>query len=615
MHPEETNWAEAWTEFEHAPTQESRFQVWLSLQSRLIPDLLQAMVVVNSGESNLFTPVAHWSVDGRDAGRLLEISEQALRQRSRLIAELPRVASVGTTQDSIHVAVACPIETSGIVRGVAAYEVACQSAETLERTKELIQWGMTALELVFAREQIVQDGTRHERLLGAFDVLTKVMSEQDFQKSCLNLVTELAVRLSCDRVSLGLLDGRNIRIQAVSHSSDFTREMSLIGRIRSAMDEALLQRTDISFPQLDDEAPLIVREHEALVRHHGARTVLTLPLYGSGRYFGALTLERSRGNAFSSQEKEFCRGVTALVMPVLELRRDAGRMLHQHVAESLKRESGRLFGHDHMGRKIAAVTCIVAVILFSIVKKDYRLSADAVLEGTVRRVVVAPFAGYIRQASVRAGDVVKNGSILCVLDDRDLTVERMSWSSQEAQYEKQYQEALGKRNRAEMNIVKAKLEQAQAQLKLVQTKIERTRIPAPFDGVLVSGDLSQRLGGAVEQGEVLFEIAPLDSYRVFLKVDERRIGDVKTGMNGELLLAAMPHESLEFAVDSLTPLSTSVDGRNYFRVEARLRNAPPMLRPGMEGIGKISIDRRLVISIWTRNLMEWLKLWVWSWWP
>jgi hypothetical protein len=41
--------------------------------------------------------------------------------------------------------------------------------------------------------------------------------------------------------------------------------------------------------------------------------------------------------------------------------------------------------------------------------------------------------------------------------------------------------------------------------------------------VVVKGDLSQSLGAAVERGNVLFELAPLDSYRVIMKVDERDI--------------------------------------------------------------------------------------------
>jgi hypothetical protein len=58
-----------------------------------------------------------------------------------------------------------------------------------------------------------------------------------------------------------------------------------------------------------------------------------------------------------------------------------------------------------------------------------------------------------------------------------------------------------------------------------------------------------------------------------------------------------------------------MDGRNTSRVYARLAGAPGRLRPGMEGVGKIHIDERRLVWIWTHSLTEWVQLWLWSWLP
>jgi hypothetical protein len=50
-------------------------------------------------------------------------------------------------------------------------------------------------------------------------------------------------------------------------------------------------------------------------------------------------------------------------------------------------------------------------------------------------------------------------------------------------------------------------------------------------------------------------------------------------------------------------------------VEARLDEHSERLRPGMEGVGKIMIDRRRLIWIWTHELIEWISLKIWTWWP
>ena len=127
----------------------------------------------------------------------------------------------------------------------------------------------------------------------------------------------------------------------------------------------------------------------------------------------------------------------------------------------------------------------------------------------------------------------------------------------------------------------------------------------------VSGDLSQSLGAPVKKGEVLFTVAPLDSYRVILEVDEREIADVTTGMQGHLALSAIPGELLPFTVEKLTPISTAADGRNFFRVEASLGSAFASLRPGMEGVGKIDAGDRRLAWLFTHDLFDWLRLWLW----
>lgn len=168
-----------------------------------------------------------------------------------------------------------------------------------------------------------------------------------------------------------------------------------------------------------------------------------------------------------------------------------------------------------------------------------------------------------------------------------------------------------------MRILGAQIEQAKARSALLAEQLARTRLQAPFDGVVVSGDLSQSIGAPVSRGDLLFEVAPLDSYRVILKVDERDIAAVEPGQRGRIALAGLPRQPLPVAVTKITPVAVAEEGHNQFRVEAGL-DAPPaatleLLRPGMQGIGKIDIGERNLFWIWTHRLGHWLRLWWWSW--
>jgi RND family efflux transporter MFP subunit len=274
-----------------------------------------------------------------------------------------------------------------------------------------------------------------------------------------------------------------------------------------------------------------------------------------------------------------------------------------------------LFGPRHPGAKLIALAAAALIAFFSLTTGTYRISAKTVIEGAVQRAAAAPFDGYIRQSFVRPGDVVRKGDVLFRLDDRDLKLEQTRLASEREQLVRKHRQALANQDRASMAVLAAQMDQTDAQLDLVKERLSRATALAPFDGIIVSGDLSQLLGTPVEQGKILFQIAPLNDYRIVLEVEEKDINDVGVGQTGELTLSGMPDQRMSFAVRQMTPVSTAQEGKNYFRVEAQLDSPQANLRPGMEGVGKIAVGERKLAWIWTRNLVDWLRFSAWKWVP
>ena len=345
------------------------------------------------------------------------------------------------------------------------------------------------------------------------------------------------------------------------------------------------------------------------------RISLPFPFYDKDRYIGVITLERSKAGSFTDYDAMYCRSVASLILPVLEIMRKKERSVIRQSYENSIEQVKKITGPENTGKKLIALLLICLAVFFYFKDGDYKISANTVLEGAVKRVTVSPFEGYIRDSYVKAGDFVEKDEILCVLDDREFRLERLNWISKIAQYQKQYQEAQAKHKRADAKIISAQLDQASARLELTESQLERTVLKSPFKGLVLNGDLSQRLGGSVTKGEILFEVAPLDDYRIILEVDERRITDVSVGQKGQMILSALPNEMVEFTIKKITPITKAEEGLNYFRVEAKPSDILDRMRPGMEGIGKIYVDRRNLFSIWTRNMREWFKLKAWEYWP
>jgi RND family efflux transporter MFP subunit len=246
---------------------------------------------------------------------------------------------------------------------------------------------------------------------------------------------------------------------------------------------------------------------------------------------------------------------------------------------------------------------------------DYRVTAKTVIEGEIQRVAAAPFDGFISSGLVRPGDTVKAGQVLATLDDRELKIEQVRWASERDQYESRLREATAAHELSAVQVLSAQMRQAEAQWALASEKIERASVRAPFDGIVVSGDLNQQIGTPVETGKTLFEIAPLQSYRIILQVDERDIRHVASGQPGRLIMTGIAGEPMAFTVAKVTPVATAQDGKNFFGVEAAIADASPRFRPGMEGVGKIEVGDRSLWWVLTHSFSEWLTLSLWTWMP
>ncbi|MBN2060016.1 MAG: HlyD family efflux transporter periplasmic adaptor subunit [Deltaproteobacteria bacterium] len=603
-----------WRQFAEASTQKNFCRSWLFLQCRYLKGVRCAMVLLGPPNEGPFTPIAFWPDAKLNMTHLTGAVERALKERRGLLLDGASNSQFPNAEpDTYHVSY--PIEVAGNIHGVVVLEVSRHPKHEVQAILRQIHWGAAWLEVMIRRTDALKSEDIIARFQQILDSLTSLLEHEGFQETGMGFVTKLSTLFKCDRVSLGFLKGGDVRVALLSHSAEFGKQTNLIRAIGAAMDEAVDQNAVILYPPQTDSIPLVTRAHEELARQHGAGVILTIPLEHNGELFGALTFERPADNLFSKFSVEACESAAALSGPILKVMRSEERWLILKIADSSATQLKRLLGPGHLIRKLVFLAFLAVVFFFSVAKVDYKVTAKTHIEGAVQRVVAAPFDSYVKEAPIRPGDVVQKGDVICLLEDRELLLERLGWLKEKEQLIKQYQEAMAKYDRAQYRIIKAKIDQADAQIALLEEQLARTKILAPFDGVVMSGDLSQSLGAPVERGQVLFEVAPLEQYRVIAEVDERDITEIAVGQESELLLSSMPNEVSAFVISSITPVSTAREGRNYFRVEGQLLNVSPRLRPGMEGIGKIRIDRRKLIWMWTHEMIDWLRLQIWRWRP
>ena len=439
-----------------------------------------------------------------------------------------------------------------------------------------------------------------------------LVSHDQLRPAATALASEFATRLGCERVAIGFVDDHFCRVVALSHGGIGEGRSEALKVFAAAMDEAVDQAATVVVPQLPDHPPRIVLAHDELLRHHRG-AVCTIPIAVGRELVGAVLLQFGDAAALCAADLDDWEHAVALLGPVLHFMGHRERPLRQRVRGRLRRASAKLRAPDNARWRFGLGAAAVALAVLLVVPFEYRIGGNARVEGEIQRVLVAPVDGFLKQSLVRPGDLVKAGQVLAELAEQDLQLEHNRWASELAQHENAYAAAMARADRSQLVISQARADEARAQLALVDEQLGRTRIEAPFDGVVIRGDLSQSLGSPVQRGDVLLTVAPRERFRVIVEVDERDIGRVRVGQPGSLALSALPWDTLAVKVTRVTPMANAVEGRNVFEVEAALDAQPDTLRPGLRGVARIAVGREPLLWAWTHRLVEWLRLGVWSW--
>lgn len=459
------------------------------------------------------------------------------------------------------------------------------------------------------------------------------LAAKDWTAGAAALVTLLNQQLACHRVALGWVSGQALRLRVLSDGVLLEEGVALT-ELHQAMLESAHQQTMLSWPLPPDQAPrsaqAITLAHQTLCRVQGLSGVVTVPLAQDGVVLGAITLERAAhidrsrpmglsaggaSNGFNEAELAWLTRLAALVAPALSLRYRLEQPWYERGRGWV--ESLRLRLADPRERALRwSVLAFFGIVSFGIgLPLPYQVTANARLEGAVQRVMSAPQDGYLREVHVSAGDVVKAGQVLAEMADDDLQNTRRARLAEANQHENAFAEAFARGDRAQAIMAQAKLSEAKAQLALVEQQIARLKITAPFDGVVIAGDLRQQLGAPLKRGESLLTLAPGLDWRVVLEVDERDIASLNTGQMARLRLAAMPDQPIGLMLNRVTPVAKTTPSGVLYEIEAVPTGAGAGargLRPGLQGVARIDMPARPLLWRMADRAWQWIRMQVWT---
>lgn len=605
--------ADVWREFSSPTSNEHFCQAWLGLLCRQLSQITAAVVLLQTREDNTFQPAAVWPDVSRDLSYLSKVAERALVERRGVVSHGDDEASPATIQ------VAYPVEVAGRMLGAVVLEGGARPEAQIHTLLRQLHWGIAWLHDLFYRNELEGSQQACNRIGSVMEVVATGLRRGRLQQALFDIANHIVQHLLCSRVAIGLAKRRSVKVAALSNAAWLEKNAATTRAYQAAMLEVFDRMEAVSYtsPKEQDNESVAekVSAHARLASESGARSILSLPLLEGADCIGVLTVEKESEYEFTDHEREWLDALTSLLPAVIDQRRQAERGYLAHLWDDLRKLATRFFGPRYFVWKFSALLIVALVSALAFIDVDYRVSAKTIVEGEFERTAAAPFDGFIKASFVRPGDTVARGQVLCSLDDSKLKLEQQKWKSELEQFAGKLREANARHKMSDVQILTAQLKQAEAQYELASYRLAHVEIKAPFDGVVISGDLSQLIGSPVELGKELFKIAPLDAYRVVLQVDESEMRYVELDQRGNLMISGIVGEPIPFSVSKITSIATPSDGRNFFQVEAQLDQGHVHLRPGMEGVGKITVGERRLWWVLSHTFTDWVRLTLWKWLP
>jgi membrane fusion protein (multidrug efflux system) len=210
------------------------------------------------------------------------------------------------------------------------------------------------------------------------------------------------------------------------------------------------------------------------------------------------------------------------------------------------------------------------------------LNAVGSLRSDESTLISTEVAGRVVEIGFREGQPVTRGQLLIRLDDDVAQAELAQAQANLALAQSRYTRS--NRLQTEGFVSKEAREDAQNQLKLqqaaitlAQARLDKTRILAPFDGVIGLRNVS--LGDFVTPGQAIAPLEAVQTLKVDFRLPERFVSEVALEQKLELQVDARPGQRFDGVVYAISPLIE--EGGRSILVRAQVDNADGLLNPGM----------------------------------
>ena len=253
------------------------------------------------------------------------------------------------------------------------------------------------------------------------------------------------------------------------------------------------------------------------------------------------------------------------------------------------------------------------------------VSSELVLEPGRDAHVRTEVAGRVAQVLVHAGQEVKSGELIAVLENPEIEANARVVRSQLALASsdlRQNQDEPGSGKAAQAFRERVRL---QKELAVAAQDLDALQIRAPFDGFISTPQIQQRIGEYVAAGDEFCRVTDRRTMKARILVPDRDFADVGPGARVKVKVLPYPFRTYSGRVDQILPAAAAdipvtqtqkltrlgQELTNHIAVVMEFPNPDGSLSSGMTGIAKIRTKSRPLGWQIVRSGWHWLRSQVW----
>jgi len=463
-----------------------------------------------------------------------------------------------------------------------------------------------------------------ERKLEVLEALVKVSSEitstLDLDRVLQAVVNEPGNVIGYERAAIALEQRGKLQIKAVSGATKINPHDPDISRLQSLLEWASLSNSPILVRQRGDEIEADREETRAKFRAYfeasGMRCFHALPLADDDGRIGVLSFESSDPDFLNTAHLEMIKVLAGQATVALRNATLYREVPFIDLLEPILSRKRKFLALEKRRRMLLVAAATLVIVFLAAFPLPLRVDGIAMVAPVHSAKVQPEVTGFVKSVDVYEGEKLAQGAVLARLDDSQF---RMALAAAQAKYEtavSAMDRALASNDGTEAGIQRVQADFWKTEVARNQELLEKTLLRTPIEGRVATPHIQDFVGMNLHPGDTFAEVVDTSHADIDVSVDEADISRVQAGQNTAVKLEGLPNHTFRAPVAVVSPKAGVVGGERYFFARLIVPNDEGLIRPGMQGRGKISTGWEPAGWVLFRRPAMWLwsKLWAWIGW-